>query len=335
MNLKRFTRRAAGIGAGVALLMLGLEAPAMAISSVTAVAPSSGPAGCVVDITGTGFTSFPQNQQNLVFVGPLSGSGDDVTVAQADWFALSSTEIWAVVPALTAGTNYTVQVTDPSGTNTAGGTFLGTGTAAGGCAPTIASFTPVCGTAGDVVTITGTNLLGSSLTGGDVFFSPYAAAATQPVPDMSEPTSIQAIVPSDAADGPIEVLTAVDTDPNTAGVQGVFSATDFQVPPPDCAPVGGHGRSITLKLKGHLVAKGKVSLTDSTDTFTDCIAGVPVKIQRKASGHWKTVGKTTTTDTGAYKKGIKNKHGKYRSLAPKVTVSGQACSKAKSRTVTH
>jgi IPT/TIG domain len=335
MSLKRFTRRVAGIGAGVALLMLGLESPAMAATTVTTVAPSSGPTNCVVDITGTGFLSFQQTDQNLVFVGPLTGAGDDVTVAQANWFALSSTEIWALVPTLVAGTTYTVQVTDPSGTNTAGGTFSSTGTAAGGCAPTIASFTPLCGSAGDVVTITGTNLLGTGLTGGDVFFSGTTTAATQPVPDVSEPTSISAIVPSGALDGPIKVVTGVDTDPNTAGTQGVFTATDFQVPPPDCTPVGGHARSITLKLKGHLVAKGKVSLSLSTDTFTDCIAGVPVKIQRKKGGHWKTVGKTTTSDTGAYKKSIKNKHGKYRSKAPKVTVNGQDCSGAKSRVVSH
>jgi hypothetical protein len=329
----------------VALLVLGLEAPAMAATTVTAIAPSSGPADCVVDITGTGFAGFIDDGLHVLnFVAP-----DNTKTPSADWFAISSTEIWATVPpGLTAGISFTAQLTDPSGVNTAGGTFLSTsataGGAAGGCAPTIASFTPACGSVGDVVTITGTNLLSaanleSANAGGDVFFSPdydvAAKKATQPVPDLSEPTSISAIVPSDATDGAIEVKTGVDANAAVAGLQGVFSATDFQVPPPDCAPVGGHARSITLKLKGHLVAKGKVSLSLSTDTFTDCIAGVPVKIQRKKGGSWKTVGKTTTSDTGAYKKSIKNKHGKYRSKAPKVTVNGQDCSGAKSRVVKH
>jgi hypothetical protein len=345
MSLKRFTRRVAGIGAGVALLMLGLEAPAMAATTVTAISPASGPNDCVVDITGTGFAGDDATAgYALTFVGPVAGPGDDVDATA--WFPVSSTEIWATVPTLVPGTSYTVVETDPSGANTAGGTFLSTGLtggSAGACAPTIASFTPVCGSAGDVVTITGTNLLSATNletanSGGDVNFAPdYTAAgiAGQPIPDQSSPTSIAAIVPTGATDGAISVTTDVDANAATAGVQGVFSTTDFQVPPPDCAPVGGHARAITLKLAKKLVAKGKVSLSLSTDTFTDCIAGVPVKIQRKKNGSWKTIAKTTTNDVGKYKKKIKNKHGKYRSKAPKVTVNGEVCAGAKSRVVKH
>jgi hypothetical protein len=48
------------------------------------------------------------------------------------------------------------------------------------------------------------------------------------------------------------------------------------------------------------------------------------------------VGKTTTSDTGAYSKKIKNKKGKYRSLAVKTTLaSGDVCGKAKSPVRTH
>jgi hypothetical protein len=117
----------------------------------------------------------------------------------------------------------------------------------------------------------------------------------------------------------------------------VFSDENFLTPPPDCV-VGGptHGRAITLSLKKHLVAKGMVSLTDAADTTTECIAGVPVKIQKRKSGHWKTVGSTTTKDNGAYKKRIKDKPGRYRAKAPKVTLTtGDVCSGAKSRTVKH
>jgi hypothetical protein len=124
----------------------------------------------------------------------------------------------------------------------------------------------------------------------------------------------------------------------TTDVGETFSAADFTVPvaPATCVPVtADHARSITLKLKGALVARGKVSVGDG---FTDCAASVPVKIQRRVSGHWKTVGKTTTTDTGAYKKRIRNRHGRYRSLAPKVnlgTPAGDVCLRAKSRVVRH
>jgi len=331
LGKRKIGRRVAGVGVAVALMVLGLAAPAMADSAVTAVAPTSGPADCVVAITGTGFRTFPDGSNTLTFVGPVAGAGDDVDVASGDWFSISDTEIWAPVPVLAVGTSYTVVLTQPSGTNTAGGTFLSTGLvggAAGGCAPTIASFTPTCSSAGVVVTITGTNLLdASNLTGtnsgGDVSFQdttpPGLTTASQPVPDLSEPTSLSAIVPSNVADGPILVETDVDANPATAGVQGVFSTTSFLTPPPDCVPVGPvtHARSVTLSLRKHLIARGAVSVGDD---FAECAASVPVKIQRRVSGAWRTVGSTTTTDTGAYKKRIRDRAGKYRARATGVSL---------------
>jgi hypothetical protein len=89
-------------------------------------------------------------------------------------------------------------------------------------------------------------------------------------------------------------------------------------------------RSITLSLRKHLVARGKVSASSATAP-AGCTAAVPVKIQRRVSGHWKTVGSTTTSDTGAYKKRIRDRAGKYRAKAPKVTLtSGEICSGATS-----
>jgi hypothetical protein len=327
-SFKRQARRVAAVGVGVGLLVLGLEAPAFAAPTVASVAPGSGPTNCVVVLTGTGFTDFPKAQQTLTFVGPVAGTGDDVGVAT--WARISATEIWATVPVLVAGTNYTLQLTDPTG-GTAGGTFLST-TGAGGCAPTIASFAPTCGAAGTVVTVKGTNLLAPNLGGGEVAFSPYSPTeiAAHTVPDVSSPTTLSVIVPDTAADGPIVVTTF------SAATGGqVFSTTSFLVPPPDCAAAAGHSRSITLKLKDKLTAKGMVKSTEDP-AFTDCAASVPVKIQRKVSGHWKTIAKTTTSDTGAYSKKVKNKKGKYRSIAVKTTLeSGDVCAKAKSPVRTH
>ena len=121
-------------------------------------------------------------------------------------------------------------------------------------------------------------------------FSPYADAqiATHTVPDVDDVTSLSVIVPSGSGDGPIPVDTR-----RTAGQ--VFSTTSFLVPPPDCVPDTGneHARSITFKIKKSGAASGVVSSTEDP-AFTDCAAAVPVKIQRKTSGGWKTVGKTTT-----------------------------------------
>jgi IPT/TIG domain len=330
-------RRVAGVGVGVALLVLGLEAPAFAVPTVSGVAPTSGPANCVVTITGTGFKDFTEADQTLTFVGPVSGAGDDLALADANWFANSATEILAVSPAVVAGTTYTVTLTDPTG-GTSTGTFAAT-SGAGGCAPTIASFTPTCGAAGTVVVITGTNLLDAGLDGATVAFNPYAAAqvAAHTVPDVDTTTSLSVIVPTGTVDGKIRVTTNVDTDPNTAGVQGVFSTANFEVPPPDCVAAVPFARSITLKLAKHLVAKGKVSAAAVTPPApAECTAGVPVKIQRKKGGSWKTIAKTTTSDTGAYKRKIKDKPGKYRARAVKITLeSGAVCAKATSPVRTH
>jgi IPT/TIG domain-containing protein len=331
---KRQARRVAALGVGVGLLVLGLEAPALAAEpTVASFSPTSGPAtgGCVVVLTGTGFKDFPVTANYTVdFLDPANAA-----TPAADFLPIDATTMWIETPAtLAAGTDYTIEVTTHAGGTPAEttGTFLATN-GAGGCAPTVASFTPKCGVAGTTVVITGTNLIQSGFVGADVFFNPYAAAqeATHTVPDVDDVTSLSVIVPSGSQDGPISVDTGVTANP-------VFSTDSFQVPPPDCAPVttGGHARSVSLTLKRHLVARGTVSLTDSADTTTECFAGVPVKIQRRASGHWKNVGSTTTNDNGVYKKRIKDKAGRYRALAPKVPLTApDFCSKAKSPTRKH
>jgi len=175
------------------------------------------------------------------------------------------------------------------------------------------------------VLITGKNLLASAdpaTTQTNVRFAPYAALAAHTTPNAETPIRLSVVVPSDAADGPIRVSTFNDV----VGEGAVLSGTAFQVPPPDvsCPPVQ-HARSITLSLRKHLVARGKVSVGDG---FTGCAASVPVKVQRRISGQWRTVERTTTTDTGAYKKRIRDRSGKYRSVAPKINLFTDFCPRA-------
>jgi hypothetical protein len=316
-------------------MVLGLQTPAQAAVTITALSPTSGPVGCTVVATGTGFRDFPATQTTVDFV-----SGATVVNAP-NFFAFSDgLTLWVEAPAgLVAGTSYNLRVTNPTNSGntppgvTSTATFLAT-TGSGGCAPTITSFTPGCTSAGNVVVITGTNLIeGSTLLGAEVRFSPYAAAqiASHVVPDVDDVTSLSVVVPTGAADGPIQVDTSVGA--------AVFSPTSFLVPPPDCLPETGtvHARSITLSLSGHVKAKGKVSSTEDP-AFTDCVSGVPVKIQRKTSSGWKNVGSATTSDTGSYSKKVKDKAGKYRAIAKKVTLGDpvtDTCSKATSPTRKH
>ena len=322
---------------GVALLMLGLEAPAFAAPAITAISPTSGTVGCVVVITGTGFDqpgAFDIEAVN--FTGP---AGINDPAAAADFHVVSDTEIWTTVPAAATTGAITVVDTDPTPDHTANSAVFTRTTAPdlGGCAPTVASFLPTCGTVGTVVTITGTNLLESSgddrdtpatdPVGGDVRFNPYAADAVH-TGAAESPTTLVVNVPATAVNGPIRVTTPVGTVTST----GSFTVATEAAP---CAPPTPFARSISLRLRDALVARGKVAAALATAP-AGCTAAVPVKIQRRVSGHWKTVGKTTTSDTGAYRKKIRNRHGKYRSLAPSVTLaSGDVCSRAKSQVVKH
>jgi hypothetical protein len=320
---KRHFRRAAGVGVGVALLVLGLEGPAFAAApTVTSFTPGSGPTNCVVVITGTAFTDFPASATNVGFL-PSAGP----VIPATDFAVISATEIWATVPALTAGASYKVEVKNAGGTADSATTFLST-TAAGACAPTITGFTPTCGSAGTTVVITGTNLLRDTAAGpdgGEVRFNPYTASeiATHTVPDVDTATSVSVLVPTTAADGPVQVTTFA------ASGGSVFSTAAFNVPPPDCTPVGPtvHKMSVTLRLSDSLNAAGHVSVGDG---FADCRDAVKVKIQRKVNGVWKTIRSATTTATGKYAGHLKNKHGKYRTLAPKLTLNSGAdvCAKA-------
>jgi hypothetical protein len=329
LGKRHIGRRVAGVGVGVALMVLGLAAPAYAATTVTGFTPTSGPfgGGCVVDVTGTGFGLSPAANTTVNFVPPVGAAVPSGTVT-----IISDTELWATAPALANGTSYTIRVDNLQGTGTASTATFTAVTGPGTCGPTITSFEPTCGPSGTVVKITGTNLLDPTQSGGLVEFSPFAAGdgidASPTNPDISDTVTLQVTVPTGAADGPISVTTFAGSE--------VFSSTAYAVPPPDCPPVTGntHSRSISFKIKSTGKASGKVSSTEDP-AFTDCVAAVPVKIQRRTNSGWKTVGKTTTTDTGSYTKKVKNPKGKqkFRALAPKVSLGDpvtDVCLKAKS-----
>jgi len=335
MSLKKrhIGRRVAGVGVGVALMVLGLEAPAMAAPAVTSLSPTTGPTDCVIALTGTGFTDVTQVQQTVTF--SAAGQPDVVfhgnVPLEADFFARNGgTEMWVQVPAaLTIGVGYTVKVTDPSGGTASTGTFTRVA-GAGGCSPTITSVAPTCGNTDDTVKITGTNLIGPGLVGGETRFNPYLKIASHTVPDVDVTTSISVVIPSASADGKIQVTTFTTPSGGVALSPAIFDISDA------CAPPGavGHERAITFKLKKSGKASGVLSSTEDP-AFTDCVSAQPVKVQKKKKGGgWKTLKSVTTSGTGSYSTKIKAKPGKYRALAPKVagTTAADDCLKAKSAT---
>jgi hypothetical protein len=178
----------------------------------------------------------------------------------------------------------------------------------GGAAPTITSFSPTAGPVGTTVTITGTNLTGAT----SVKFNGVSATITS-----NTATQIVTKVPTGATTGPITVT----TDNGTA-----TSSTNFTVTGPP------HARTISLRLRDALVARGTVTVTDG---FSACADSVQVKVQRRVSGRWKTLKSTTTSSTGSYRTRLRNRDGRYRSVAPMVVKGTDTCGRAVSPTRRH
>jgi protocatechuate 3,4-dioxygenase beta subunit len=178
-------------------------------------------------------------------------------------------------------------------------------------APVITSFDPISGPVGTSVTITGTDLTGATA----VAFNAVSATIVS-----NTATAIVTAVPATATTGPITVTTAGGT---------ATSATDFTV---TVAPVT-HARTITLRLRDALIAKGKVLVTDA---YTACAASVTVQVQKRVRGiGWVTKRTIVTSSTGAYSTSLRNKSGKYRALAPEVLAGTDTCLLAKSPRVAY
>ena len=95
-------------------------------------------------------------------------------------------------------------------------------------------------------------------------------------------------------------------------------------------PPAEHERSITLALRGALVARGKVS---AEGDFEGCFSEVTVRIQRRAGDRWKTAARTETDSDGSYRVGLTDRRGRYRALTPDSTPSeGHRCLEAVSKT---
>ena len=227
------------------------------------------------------------------------------TTAATTYVVNSATQITATVPVGTTTGPLHVTTTGGGPANSATSFTVVAG-------PAITSFTPTSGDVGTSVTITGTNLTG--VTG--VKFNGITAVFT-----TSTATSVTATVPSGATTGKITVTTSGGT---------ATSTTDFTV---STGPKK-HSRNVTLKLKGHLTASGKVTVGDG---FNACRSNVKVVIQHLKNGAWKNVGSDQTSSNGEYKDTVDDKNGKYRAIAKKKTLNGgdDICVADTSETVKH
>jgi hypothetical protein len=201
--------------------------------------------------------------------------------------------ITAIVPS--NATTGPISVTTPNGTNQSTTNFTVE-------TPEITSFDPVKGPWGTTVVITGVALTGATAVR---FDGTNAASFT-----VDSSTRITARVANGTETGRITVTLPSGT---------LSSSEDFVIQ---------HLRTISLSLSGSLTASGRVVCVDGS---TACAQGVPVKIQRRIEGVWKTVGSGTTDASGNYSIHVPNKDGKFRAVASKTSLAnGDRCKRVKS-----
>ena len=170
--------------------------------------------------------------------------------------------------------------------------------------PTITSFTPGQGKVGRSVVIQGTEFTGTTALR---FGGTPAATFT-----VDSATQITATVPAGAGTGPISATNAGGTGTSTASF------------------VVQHARRLSLVVSR---SRAKGTLT-AIDGFAKVGAGVPVRLQRKSGKAWRTIGNDLTTAKGRYSFAGTFGSGRYRVLAPKVTLtSGDIALQALSPTI--
>jgi hypothetical protein len=91
-------------------------------------------------------------------------------------------------------------------------------------------------------------------------------------------------------------------------------------------------RTISLRLSGHLVARGTLS---SRDGFDGCVSYERLEIQRRQAGRWARVAAGQTENAGRYTIRLRDRSGAYRASVPQDTVQGHTCLAASSRTVAY
>jgi IPT/TIG domain len=275
------------------ILVLGAPAAQALPPTITSFSPTSGPVGLQVVITGSGFMD-----NSVATAVAFNGIAATFTVN-------SNTQITTSVPA--GATTGPITVTDSEGTgSSAPNNFTVT------TAPVITSFAPTSGPVGTSVVITGGGFTGAT----SVTFGGTAAT----VFTVNSPSQITATVPTGATTGPISVVTPNGTATSTSNF--TVTTTEPTV----------HERTVTLELRRHLIARGRVS-----SDFADCRSGVEVQIQhRRGPSGWSTVATDTTGPAGRYRAPLADETGRYRALVPRLELGDtDVCTRDRSPRVRH
>jgi len=137
-------------------------------------------------------------------------------------------------------------------------------------------------------------------------------------------------VPSAIPDADPSPSGSASPEPSTSASPSPSPSETSIIPDPDptVEPLEPTARSITLRLRKHLVARGRVT---AADDFSPCFANVTVKIKR-----WGKVIKTTeTNDEGRYRVRIRDRKGKYVARVAKNELTDAICAATRSPRLRH
>ncbi len=156
--------------------------------------------------------------------------------------------------------------------------------------------------------------------------APSATPTTTPTPTPSTPAPSATPTPTatpTATPTPTPTPTPSATPQATPEPTPAPSATPEPTPTPTEPPV--YDRSVSLRLRRHLVARGTVAAEAS-----HCYDGVPVEIQRKGATGWSVVATTSTGGNGSFRLRIDDRRGRYRAVVHRAESDLGTCSRAAS-----
>jgi hypothetical protein len=156
---------------------------------------------------------------------------------------------------------------------------------------------------------------------GSVVCDTGSALTVSSLPTIVGPNAVTTLAGYDPA-GCMEVALIITNEAQTSPNPSMSFASEYEV---DTAAT--HLRTVSLRLRRHLIARGLVTAVDG---FGACADGEPVRIERKKGG-WKLVKRAVTDGAGKYKVRLRDREGRYRAvLTARSKSAADLCGKAAS-----
>ena len=164
--------------------------------------------------------------------------------------------------------------------------------------------------------------------------SPTSSATPRPEPTSSSGPSPTPSTSPTSTPSPTPSASPSATSTPAPGPSPSSSASPEPDPSPSSTPSEPptYARSVTLRVRGHLVASGRVRTTDGGE---HCYARVQVTIQQRRSAGWRRVVTGETGTDGSFRVAIEDRPGRYRAVVTRSASEQGTCERAASPRRTH